>query len=209
MEVKKFFTLGEELFNAIAHGVGALLAIAGLVLAVIRADGAVEVTSVAIFTSTAILLYTMSTLYHSFPKGITKNIFERFDHSSIYMLIAGTYTPFCLILLDGRSGLTIFFIQWTLALIGIALKSVWIERFVVLHVLIFLGMGWSIMSVINPLIDELGRGGFLLLLAGGISYSIGTIFYVFSLFKFHHGIWHLFVLGGTITHFFAIYFYVL
>lgn len=207
MKVKKYFTLGEEIFNAILHGIGALLAIAGLVLITIRAEGVQEIVGAVIFMSAAILLYLMSTLYHSFPKGTTKNVFERFDHLAIYLLIAGTYTPFCLITLWDHNGLYLFLALWILAGIGVIFKSIWINRFVVMHVFIFLLMGWAIVFQINNL--DLAQGGMWLLISGGISYSIGTIFYVFPLFKFHHAIWHLFVLGGTITHFFAVYFYVI
>jgi hemolysin III len=208
MQVRKYFTVGEEIFNAIVHGVGALLAIAGLILAVIKAKTGLEITSVAFFMSASILLYTMSTLYHSLPIGKAKNVFERFDHLAIYLLIAGSYTPFCLLTIGGKRGLILFIVQWSLAIIGVVLKSIWINRFVVIHVLIFLGMGWSITTMFGPLM-ELSTGGILLLLFGGISYSIGTLFYVFSWFKFHHAVWHFFVLFGTICHFFVVYFYVL
>lgn len=209
MEVKKYFTLGEEIFNAIIHGTGALLAIAGLVLLVIKADTPIEDVGVIIFASAAIILYTMSCIYHSFPQGTAKNVFERFDHLSIYILIAGTYTPFCLILLDGDKGWILFFIQWILAIIGVVFKSIWINKYVILHVLIYLLMGWSLIFLFNDIINQLDLIGFYFLLVGGISYSIGVIFYIFSLFKFHHAVWHIFVIFGTILHFFCMYFYVL
>lgn len=208
-KVKKYFSLGEEITHSILHGIGVLLAISSLILLQVKAEGVTANVGVSVFGSSAILLYLMSTLYHAFPKGKTKRVFERLDHSSIFLLIAGTFTPFCLILFKGPSGWIIFGIQWGLAIVGITLKSIWIDRLELIHLLIYLLMGWSIIIKIGALINNLGVVGFLLLLIGGLCYSIGTLFYVFSWFKYHHAIWHLFALAGTILHFFTIYFYLL
>lgn len=202
-------TLGEEIFNAITHGVGALISIALLVLLIIKANTALEIVSVSIFGASAIILYTMSTLFHSFTPGTTKNVFQRFDHISIYLLIAGSYTPFCLLLLDEKVGIILVVFQWVLAIVGIVFKSIWIKKFQLIHIFIFLLMGWIVIIFVKTLYINMPFEGFLLLICGGISYSIGVIFYVFPLFKFHHAIWHFFVMFGTIFHFFTILFYVL
>jgi hemolysin III len=209
MKKQKEATLGEEIFNAVTHGVGALLSIAALVLLIIKADTGLELFSVLIFSLSSMMLYTMSTLYHAFPKGTTKNVFRRFDHLSIYLLIAGTYTPFSLLLLDTRRALILFIFEWTLAIIGIVFKSIWIRKFVIIHVLIFLLMGWACIIYNQQIMSAMDIRGFVLLLLGGVSYSIGVIFFAFELFKFHHAIWHFFVLIGTILHFFSILFFVL
>jgi hemolysin III len=209
MKQQKEATLGEEIFNAVTHGVGALLSIAALVLLVIKADTGLELFSVLIFSMSSLMLYTMSTLYHAFPRGKTKNVFRRFDHLSIYLLIAGTYTPFSLLLLETKQALIMVIFEWTLAIIGIVFKSIWIRKFVIIHVLIFLLMGWACIIYREQIIQAMDIRGFTLLLLGGVSYSIGVIFFAFELFKFHHAIWHFFVLFGTIFHFFSILFFVL
>ncbi|ERJ13112.1 PAQR family membrane homeostasis protein TrhA [Haloplasma contractile] len=211
--VKKYFTLGEEIFNSIVHGIGALISIAFLVFFSVNADSVLETVGVILFASTSIILFTMSCLYHAFPRGTTKNVFERFDHLSIYLLIAGTYTPFsfAMVLKGYPSGWILFSILWGIAILGIVLKSIWIKKYVILHTIMFLLMGWSIL-VIGPgnIYDLLGGlNGFVFLLAGGLSYSIGVIFFLFPLFKFHHAIWHLFVLFGAILHMFAVLLYIL
>ena len=210
MKLHKKVTLGEEIFNSITHGVGALLSIAALVLLIVFSNRPLEVVAVTIFASSSIILYTMSTLFHAFPQGTTKNIFQRFDHISIYLLIAGSYTPFSLLLLDLKDGIILVSLQWTLAITGIVFKAIWIKRFQLIHILIFLTMGWAMMFF-DPIVvkDALTPGGFILLVLGGLFYSIGVIFYIFPLFKFHHAIWHFFVIFGTTFHFFSILFFIL
>lgn len=202
--------LSEEIFSAIVHGIGTLIAIVELVLLVIFAQGVKNIVAVAIFAITSIILFLMSCLYHAFPKGTTKRVFKRFDHLSIYLLIAGTYTPFALIALGGTRGWMLFGIQWGLALIGIVFKSIWIDRLHFLHIALFLIMGWIILAF-DPLgiYKALTFPGFMFLLFGGISYTIGVIFYVIPFVKFNHAIWHFFVLFGNVLHFFAILFYLL
>lgn len=201
-------TLGEEIFSSITHGIGALLSIAAMILLIIHANTPLQLFSALIFGISATVLYTMSTLFHSFPKGTVRRVFQRFDHLSIYILIAGSYTPFCLLILDKRIGIPLFFLQWGLALIGIVFKSIWIKKFNLVHVAIFLLMGWSVIFFMNNLYQNIQTAGFIYLLLGGVSYSIGVFFYIFRIFKFHHAIWHFFVMFGTILHFFSIYFYV-
>lgn len=185
MSVKKKFSLGEEIANSVLHGIGALLAIAAMVLLIIKGSSFGDpwhVVGFTIFGVTLTILYTMSAIYHAFPLGTTKSIFERFDHISIYLLIAGSYTPFCFTILLGKSGWIIFSIQWTLAIIGIVFKSIWIEKYVKRTTFIFVLMGWVIISVIGQIHASIPQAGFILLVAGGISYTIGTIFYIFPSF---------------------------
>ncbi|MGI6759614.1 MAG: PAQR family membrane homeostasis protein TrhA [Bacilli bacterium] len=209
MKLAKESTLGEEIFNAITHGVGAILSIVALVLLLIKAESLKETIVVTIFSLSSLMLYLMSTLFHSFPKGTTKNVFQRFDHLAIYLMIAGTYTPFSLLLLKPSTAYPLLAFQWVLAIVGIILKAIWVKKFKHVHIIIFLLMGWSSIVLIKPIIEAFSGMGVMFLLLGGISYSIGVIFYVFSLFKFHHAIWHLFVMLGTFFHFLSLYFYLL
>lgn len=206
LEVQKHFTFAEELFNSISHGVGALLSIAGLVLLLVWVEGAKQVTGVTIFASSAIFFYTMSTIYHAFPKGRTKRIFERLDSASMYVLIAGSYTPIYFIILDNLPlGWVLFGIQWGLTLIGVVLKAIWVDRLDIIHLIIFLLMVCLIIIFVGPLLHSMPVLAFIFLLIGTLCYSIGILFYIFSWFKFHHGLWHLFILAGTIMHFFSMW----
>ncbi|MDD3383829.1 MAG: hemolysin III family protein [Bacilli bacterium] len=209
LQSEKYYSKGEEIFSAVSHGVGALLSIVGLILMLIKSDTAIEYVSSAIYGGTSLVLYTMSTLYHSFFPGVTKRVFKRFDHLSIYLFIAGTYTPLCLLVLKGLSGLILFIVVWVLAIIGVTLKSIWIKRFALIHILLYLGIGWSIVWFAPRLVVELPKMATVLIATGGVIYSLGVIFYAFKLVKWNHAIWHLFVLGGTILQFLAIYLYVL
>lgn len=203
------FTKGEEITNAILHGIGLGLAIAALCVLVVFAKiyGDVwYIVSFSIYGATLVLLYLSSTLYHSFPEGRVKNIFEIFDHSAIYLLIAGTYTPLTLISLRGKIGWTIFSIVWGIALVGIIFKVFWVKKFVIFSTILYIVMGWLIIFAIKPLIQAVNKTSIILLVAGGALYTIGTIFYVWRRMKYHHAIWHLFVLGGSICHFFTILF---
>ncbi len=203
------FTKGEEITNAILHGIGLGLAIAALCVLVVFAKiyGDVwYIVSFSIYGSTLVLLYLSSTLYHSFPEGKVKNIFEIFDHSSIYLLIAGTYTPLTLISLRGYLGWTIFGIVWGIALVGIIFKVFWVKKFVIFSTILYIVMGWLIIFAIKPLLLAMNKTSIILLVSGGASYTVGTIFYVWRRIKYHHAIWHLFVLGGSICHFFTILF---
>lgn len=203
------FSKGEEITNAILHGIGLGLAIAALVVLIVFASfhgDAWHITSFAIYGSTLVILYLSSTLYHSFPVGKLKNIFEILDHSSIYLLIAGTYTPLTLISLRGTLGWTIFGIIWGIAVIGVIFKVFWVKKFVVFSTLLYIVMGWIIVFVIKPLIVLIPKNSLVFLVMGGIFYTVGTIFYIWRKMKYHHAIWHLFVLAGSICHFFTILF---
>lgn len=205
--VYRKLTLGEEIFNSISHGIGTLLSIAGLVLLVVFSvlkGNAWHVVSFTIFGSTLVLLYLSSTLYHSFTKEKVKNVFARFDHAAIFLLIAGTYTPFLLTALRGALGWTLFGIIWGVALTGVVIRSIYLTRFRKLMVGLYLAMGWFFVVAIGPMMKNLPGISLLFLLLGGIFYSIGVIFYSWRSLKYAHGIWHLFVLAGSIMHFFAV-----
>jgi hemolysin III len=200
-------SLGEEIFNSITHGVGTLLSIAGLVLLVVFAaikGNAWHVVSFSIFGSTLVLLYLSSTLYHSFTNEKVKNLFVRFDHAAIFLLIAGTYTPFLLTALRGALGWTLFGIIWAVAIAGVVIRSIYLTRFRKLMVWLYLAMGWMFIIAIGPMMRNLPGISVLFLFLGGVMYSIGVIFYAWRNLKYGHGIWHLFVLAGSIMHFFAV-----
>lgn len=207
---KKFFTLGEEIFNAVTHGVGAALAIAATVLLLIRSAsaGALAVVSCAIYGASLIILYTMSTLYHALSARTAKAVMRIFDHCTIFVLIAGTYTPFCLILLDGAWGWSIFGAIWGLTALGITLNAINLEKYKVFSMIAYIAMGWCVLLVAGKVIAALGFWGTTLLLSGGIAYTAGIGFFA-SKKKYFHSIWHFFVLAGSILHFFTVYFFVL
>ena len=200
-------TLGEEIVNSITHGIGALLSIAALVILTVVAvnKGTTwHVVSFSIFGTSMFLLYLASTLYHSFTKEKIKNLFARFDHSAIFLLIAGTYTPFVLTTIRGPLGWTLFGIVWGLAIAGIIVRSIYLTRFRKLMVGIYVAMGWMFLIAIVPMIQNLPSSSIVFLFVGGGCYSLGVIFYAWRNLKYSHGIWHLFVLAGSITHFFSV-----
>jgi hemolysin III len=201
-----------ERFNAWTHLIGALLALFGavwlLVLAVASGDGW-KVLSISIYGATLVVLYSISTIYHS-VRGRAKRILQKMDHLSIYLLIAGSYTPFCLITLRGPWGWTLFGIVWTLAVVGMLQEIKPRSEARVLSLVIYAVMGWIVLVAVVPLMNALGSTGFAWLAAGGALYTIGIIFFVFDeRFRHWHGIWHLFVMAGSLLHFVAILFYVL
>jgi len=199
----------EEIFNSITHGIGTLLSIAALVMlivfAVMKGD-TWHVVSFTIYGSTLVLLYLCSTLYHTFTKEKLKNLFARFDHAAIFLLIAGTYTPFLLTVLRGTLGWTLFGIIWGVALVGVVIRSIYLTRFRKLMVALYLAMGWMFVVAVGPMIKNLPQTSIIFLFLGGIFYSVGVVFYMWRNLKYGHGIWHLFVLAGSIMHFFAVVF---
>jgi len=198
---------GEEIFNSVTHGIGILLSIAGLVLLVVYAatkGNAWHVVSFSIFGSTMVLVYLSSTLYHSFTNERLKNLFARFDHAAIFLLIAGTYTPFLLTTIRGTLGWVLFGIIWTVAIIGVIIRSIYLTRFRKLMMWLYLAMGWLFVVAIGPMMKNLPPISLLFLVLGGVMYSIGVIFYAWRNLKYGHGIWHLFVLAGSIMHFFSV-----
>lgn len=206
------YSPAEELANSLTHGVGLLLAIAGLAVLTAFASlfGTVwHIVSCSIYGATQIIMYTASTLYHSIPLPRAKAVLRVLDHSAIFLLIAGTYTPFALVSLRGPWGWSLLGVVWGLALMGIALQSRLIRRGPVLTALPYVALGWVVVVALPPLTQAVAPGGLLLLLAGGLAYSGGTVFYIWRRLPYHHAIWHGFVLAGSVLHFFAILFYVI
>jgi hemolysin III len=206
------FTKGEEIANSITHGIGGLLSIAALVLLIVFSSlygTAWHVVSFTLFGTTMVLLYTSSTLVHSFPKGKAKDVFEILDHSSIYFFIAGTYTPFLFIAVKGWLGWTLFGIVWGLAIAGTIFKSFFVKKYLHTSTILYVLLGWMIVFAWNPLVENLPKNGLTLLIIGGVLYTLGAIFYVWRGFKYHHMIWHIFVVAGSAAHFFAVFFYLL
>jgi len=200
-----------ERMNSITHLLGVVLAIVGLIFLVVRAaltGDPWKIVSCSIYGGTLVTLYTSSTLYHSI-KGASKRVFQKFDHSAIYLLIAGSYTPFTLVTLRGSWGWSLFAVVWGLAVIGILQDILFAKRRGILSVIIYLLMGWIAMVAIRPLSRALPGAGMILLVAGGLFYTIGVVFYALDKKIIHsHGIWHLFVLAGSACHFFTIFLYV-
>lgn len=209
---KKLYTFGEELLNSISHGVGALLGVAGsavlIVYAVLNSD-AWGIVGSSIYGFTLILLYTMSTLYHALTNERAKKVFRALDHSTIYLLIAGTYTPYALVTIRGTMGWVVFGIVWGCALIGITLNAISVERYKKISLALYLISGWAAILAVKPIVENLAVNGLILMVVGGIFYTGGIAFYVMKKHKYFHGIWHFFVLGGSIAHYFSILFYVI
>lgn len=208
----KEYTLGEEITNSVTHGIGVLLSIAALIILLvisIQSKEPLKIISSIIYGMSLIVLYTMSTLYHSLI-GKAKNIFQILDHCSIYLLIAGSYTPYTLVVLRGKFGLIIFLLIWIISTVGIVLNSVSIFKFKILSQISYLLLGWIIIFVFNPLRKALSYNGLLLLILGGLSYTLGALFYYFGRkVRYFHSIFHIFVLLGSIFHFFSVALYVL
>ncbi len=208
----RIFTIGEEIANSGFHGLGLLLSVVGtvgLVIFATRRGDAKYVTAVSIYGATLILVYLASTLYHGLPVSSSKLVFERIDNAAIYLLIAGTYTPVALCVLRGRWGWSLFGIEWGLAIIGV-LMTIFIQpRSGWISLLLYLSMGWLLLVALRPLRTHLAPNGLLLLVAGGVVYTIGVIFYIRGDLPYYHAIWHAFVLAGSICHFFAVLLYVI
>lgn len=212
--IKPKYTLSEELISAISHGIGVLLAIAGMVLCIVKAamDGnTIGVVSSSLYGSFMIILYLMSTLYHSFkPTVKAKKVFRIFDHCSIFLLIFGTYVPYILVTLKGALGWTLFGIVLGAAILGIVLNAVNLEKFKKLSMVCYLVMGWTIIGAIKQVYNNIDLNGLILLALGGVIYTIGAVIYgLGKKVKYMHSVWHIFVLLGTILQFFSIYLYVL
>lgn len=207
------YTLGEELMNSITHGVGALLGIAALVLCIVKScmplDG-YKLASSIVFGLTTTLLYLMSCLYHALKVNRAKRVFRVMDHCTIFLLIAGTYTPYTLITLRGVTGWVLFGVVWAVGILGIVLNAVSLKRFAKLSVVCYLAMGWTVLFASKQLVAALDSTGLWLLLAGGIAYTLGAVLYAIGAKKkYFHSVFHFFCLIGTALHFFSIYLYVL
>lgn len=205
--LRRKYTLGEELFNAITHGIAALLAVAGCVVLLVRCHGqggGVASVSSAIYGATLIILYTMSTLYHAISNEKAKQVFRVFDHVTIYLLIAGTYTPYTLACLGGALGWTLFGIVWAAAVVGIVFASISLRRFQKLSMICYIAMGWVILIAIKPLWQVIGTLSMVFLVIGGVLYTCGVLFYRMKESPYMHSIWHLFVMAGSIFQYFSI-----
>jgi hemolysin III len=206
------YAYGDELASSVIHGIGILLSIAGLATLVafsaLYGDARAVVAS-AVFGTTLILCYTASTLYHSIPGVLAKRVLRTFDHIAIFLLIAGTYTPFTLIALPGAWGWGLFGTIWALALMGSALELGLLKRYRRLAVLMYVAMGWVGLIAFKPLSEHLQFGGMVLLIAGGVTYTLGVPFYLWRKLPYHHSVWHFFVLAGSVLHYLAVLLYVI
>lgn len=207
------YSLAEEVANAVTHGIAALLSIAGLVVMIVAAAsagaGPVVITSVSIFGASMVILYTASTLYHAIPGPRAKRIFQILDHGAIYLLIAGSYTPFCLVTLEGAVGTILLSVVWSIAIAGMLLQPVLMKRADWLNCVLYLTLGWCVLAAAKPLFAALDPAGLWLLAGGGVAYSAGVVFYLWDRLPFNHAVWHLFVLAGTTLQFFCVLLYVI
>ena len=204
------YSIMEEIANAATHGLGALLAVAGTVLLLLKTTGDPwKVVSASIYGASMIILFTMSCLYHALANPKAKEVLRIFDHATIYLLIAGTYTPFTLVALRGWVGWTIFGVVWGAAISGIILNAISIERFKVVSMICYIASGWCVIAAIGPLIKVMEPAGILLLVSGGVAYTAGLVFYALKNIRYMHSIWHLFVFAGAALHYLCILFYVI
>ncbi len=210
MKLRPFQSLGEEIANAVSHGLGAIFGIVALILMLLKSNNANEVFGALVFGLSIIVLYTMSTLYHAFKRDTkVKRLFKRFDHISIYILIGGTFAPIFIMVVDKPMGWYLLAGQWGLIALGATLKAIHIHKYQIPHLLLYIILGWSGLALIGPLF-EVSQGAFYFILAGGVAYTVGVIFYALSkVFKYSHFIWHIFVFLGTLLQFIAIYGYLL
>jgi len=206
------YSLREEVANSVSHGVGTLLAVVGLVVLTVFAvqrGNVWHTVGCSVFGAALVLLYTTSTLYHSIQHPRAKAVLRALDHSAVFILIAGTYTPFALVSLHGPWGWSLLGVIWGLAVLGIILQMGVLRRGTAASVLLYVGMGWVVVIAIKPLLNAVAPGGLALLVIGGLAYTAGTGFYMWRRLSYHHALWHGFVLLGSVSHFFAILLYVI
>lgn len=206
-KIKRKYTLGEEIFSSVSHGVGACLSIAGTVVLLVFSviyGNALAVVSSAIYGASLIILYTMSTLYHSFTNERVKHFFQIMDHNTIFLLIAGTYTPITLYILGGVIGWILFSVVWVASIIGITLNSINMEKAKIPSLICYIATGWVIIFAIKPLIAKVPFISALFLVLGGVIYTVGVVFYVIKKVKYFHPIWHIFTILGSAFHYFSI-----
>jgi len=206
------YSFREELANSITHGIGIIFAIVALVVMdvfAVKFGDAWHITGCSVFGATLVILYTASTLYHSIPFQRTKMLLRIMDHSAIFLLIAGTYTPFTLVSLRGPWGWSLFGAVWGIALLGVVFQVLLLRRWPLFSVAIYVVMGLIILVAVKPLVAALSPAGVRLLVAGGLAYLLGLIFYGWNRLPYNHAVWHLFVLAGSAFHFFAVFFYVI
>ncbi|MDH5433157.1 MAG: hemolysin III family protein [Gammaproteobacteria bacterium] len=207
--IKNNYSLKEEVLNSITHGIGVVIAIFGLVYMILRAEGATAITSVSIYGASLIIMFLASTVYHAIPNEKIKPLLKLIDHSSIYILIAGTYTPFLLISIQGWTGIVGVALIWTIALAGLIFKWLVGHKHPKISLAFYLVMGWLSVLLIYPLYNVISGGGLWLLLGGGLFFSVGVGFYMAKHLPFTHAIWHCFVVAGCVCHFMSIYYYVI
>ncbi len=208
----KHYSLLEEIANSVTHGIGAALSVLGLIWLIARAvhiGDIMSIVSVVVFGCSLFLLYLASTLYHAIPCHRAKRILRIFDHCAIYLLIAGTYTPFLLVSMRGPVGWSLFGVLWGIACVGCAFKLFFIGRFDKISTAMYVAMGWIALVAIKPAIEFIPAGALLMMLIGGLAYTFGVFFYLNNRIPFNHAIWHCFVMAGSAVHFFAIIFYIL
>lgn len=209
---KKRYSLGEEIFNSISHGAGALLAVAGTVILIVFSaiySDAWAVVSSAIYGASLIILYTMSTLYHAITNSKAKKFFRIMDHNTIFFLIAGTYTPITLVPLRGALGWVLFGIVWGAAVVGIVFNSINLEKFRKPSVVCYIMMGWVIIIAVRPMLSNVNEFSLWFLLIGGLFYTVGIIFYAVKKVKYFHSVWHLFTVAGSVFQFFSVLFMII
>jgi hemolysin III len=206
------YSLREDFANSITHGAGIILSIVGMCVLIAFASiygNAWHVVSCTIYGSTFVFLYTASTLYHSIQLDKAKSVFRVLDHATIFLLIAGTYTPFTLVNLRGPWGWSLFGVIWGLAVIGILFQTTMLRKGAMVSVAFYVAMGWVVLVAIKPMLSFVDTGGLVLLLLGGVAYTIGVLFYAWRQMPYNHAVWHVFVLAGSAFHFFAILLYVI
>ena len=202
--------LGDEWANSLTHGLGLVLSFVGLIILMMvpfQDGNHWKLMNFGVYGVSLVLLYAASTLYHALEQPVLKRVFRTVDHCAIYLLIAGTYTPFTMLLLEGYWGWTLFGIVWSLAFLGIIFKIFFKHRFKILSTSIYLLMGWMVIIAAEPLFNSFHYAGLCWLFSGGLCYTVGVIFYVLDKRRFYHAIWHLFVLGGSVCHYFAVLLY--
>lgn len=206
-KIKRKYTLGEEIFSSVSHGVGACLSIAGTVVLLVFSviyGNALAVVSSSIYGASLIILYTMSTLYHSFTNERVKHFFQIMDHNTIFLLIAGTYTPITLYILGGVTGWILFSVVWVASIIGITLNSINMEKAKIPSLICYIATGWVIIFAIKPLIAKVPFLSAFFLVLGGVIYTVGIVFYVIKKVKYFHPVWHIFTILGSAFHYFSI-----
>ncbi len=207
-----FYTIGEEIFNSVSHGVGVLLSIAALTLlivfATLKSDG-YGLAGGIVYGISLILLYSMSMVYHIVQNQKAKRVLRIFDHCSIFVLIAGTYTPYLLVCMENPMRWVMFGVIWGVTVIGIVLNAISLDKFQKLSMVCYIGMGWAIVFSIGRIASVIDLPGVVLLIAGGVVYTLGIIFYALKRYRYMHSVWHLFVLGGSVCHYLSVLLYVL
>ena len=212
MELTSRYSRSEEIANSITHGIGIVFAVCAMAVLAVFANlygDTWHIVSCSIFGATLILLYVASTLYHAAQRPETKSVLRILDHSAILVLIAGTYTPFTLVNLRGPWGWSLFGVIWGLAVFGIVIETTRLRRYRAGLIALYVIMGWAVVAAVKPMLENVDHGGLWLLLAGGLAYTGGIVFYLWRRLPYNHAIWHLFVLAGSVLHFFAILFYVI